>query len=129
MVPDAAREALIMAEARRAAERVVAAVATRAQAAAGEDAGTLAEAAGHELENYSRSLLTLLVSAAGGCQEPACAAWVRCRFHEFIGEVGSALRDAVQAPEARHVVAQTLQRKVLEAEDELRAALGAPSAP
>lgn len=129
MVPDAAQEAHVMAEVRNAADRIVGALASRVRSASAGDAESLAELAGYELAEYARTLLALLVSAAGGCQDqdPESAAWVRCRFHESIGQVGSDLRDIVQAPELRHLVAQTLQRKVLEAEDELRSALGTPS--
>lgn len=129
MVPDHLADERVMAEARRAADGFVRTLAARVQSSSTQDASGLAEQAGQELEDYSRALLDSLILAAGGAHDAEGSAWVQRRFHQCIGELGSALRDVVRTSEGRHAVAQTLQRKVFEAENELRSALTAAETP
>jgi hypothetical protein len=121
MVPDASREAEVVADIRRAAQRMVDLLA--AQAAPDGDVGALAELAGHELEQFARWLLQTLLAASEGAHDPDAASWVEHHYHESVADVGAALRDAIRVSAARHAVAQTLQAKVFEAEIELRDAL------
>jgi hypothetical protein len=129
MTPDAAREAQVLLEARRAVQRLVDTLRERARSSAEGDVARLAELAGLEMEDHAKFLLKLLVAAAEGAQEPEGAAWVQHRFHDCVGKAAIALRDAITLSGARHAVAQTLQRKVFEAENALRSALSAPDAP
>jgi hypothetical protein len=121
MVPDASREAEVVADIRRAAQRIVDLLAS--QAAPDGDVGALAELAGQELEQYARWLLRTLLAAAGGAHEPDAVSWVQHHYHEAVAGVGTSLRDAIRVSAARHAVAQTLQAKLFEAEIELREVL------
>jgi hypothetical protein len=134
MVPDVVREAEVLVEVKAAADRVVSALAAEAQrAGAGpHEVTALSAFAGRELEEYASTLLSTLLVAASGARDADGAAWVQRHFHACLGEVGLALRDAIKGSTTRHAVAQILQRKVFEAENELRAALAtglAPGAP
>jgi hypothetical protein len=122
MVPDSQRDAEIMSEAHETARQLINVLSDRARANAADEV-ELAELAGRELEGYARALLDRLITASDGALEQDGAEWVQRRFHESIGEIGVALRDAIQLSTARHAVAQALQRKVFEAESELRSAL------
>jgi hypothetical protein len=127
MIPDSTREAQVLRETRDAAARLIAAVSDRARtqsdATPEEDVAALSAFAGHELEAFAANMLSSLIAATGGALDASDAAWVQRHFHACLGEVGTALREAIDVSAIRHAVAQTLQRKVFEAELNLCVAL------
>ena len=89
--------------------------------------GTLAERetlAGLLFKKYSCELLEdLLRVAATDDNGDDGHSWVRRRHDEQLLELGRQLRDAFPEGEARHAVAQIIQRELLEAERRLKYAL------
>jgi hypothetical protein len=85
--------------------------------------------AGRLFREYSCELLEdlLRVSATGDNSDGA--SWVRRRHDEQLLELGRQLRDAFPEGEARHAVAQVIQRELLEAERRLKGALKIPAPP
>ena len=92
-----------------------------------DHSGTLAERevlAGLLFRKYSCELLEdLLRVAATDDNGDDGHAWVRRRHDEQLLELGRQLRDAFPEGEARHAVAQIIQRELLEAERRLKFAL------
>src|SRR5262245_14040369 len=89
--------------------------------------GNLAERgalAGLLFRKYSCELLENLTRvAATGDNGDDEHSWVRRRHDEQLLELGRQLRDAFPEGEARHAVAQIIQRELLEAERRLKYAL------
>jgi hypothetical protein len=85
------------------------------------------ELAGSLFRQYSCELLKdlLRVAPAGDISD---GTWLRHRHDEQLLELGRELRDAFPEGEARHAVAQVIQRELLEAERRLKCALKAPVA-
>jgi hypothetical protein len=94
-------------------------------------AGTAAERqalAGSIFRQYSCELLKDLLRVAtteDKTETPSSlmSSWVRRRHDEELLELGRELRDAFPEGEARHAVAQVIQRELLEAERRLKYAL------
>lgn len=96
------------------------------------------EMAGSIFRQYSCDLLKDLLrvaamddKAADGSTSPTpTSSWVRRRHDEELLELGRELRDSFPEGEARHAVAQVIQRELLEAERRLKFALqpGHPAA-
>lgn len=83
--------------------------------------------AGALFRQYSYELLEdlLRVAARDDNSDPA---WIRRRHDEQLLELGRVLRDVFPEGEARHAVAQVIQRELLEAERRLKLALRLPGA-
>jgi hypothetical protein len=89
-------------------------------------AGTVAERqelAGLLFRQYSCDLLKDLLRVAATDDISRSATWVRRSHDEQLLELGRELRDAFPEGEARHSVAQVIQRELLEAERRLKCAL------
>lgn len=87
-------------------------------------AGTPAEReqlAGSLFRKYSCELLEDLLRVAA--MDDNGEDWLRRRHDEELLELGRQLRDAFPEGEARHAVAQVIQRELLEAERRLKCAL------
>lgn len=84
--------------------------------------------AGALFRQYSCDLLEdlLKVASTGDNEDPT---WVRRSHDEHLLELGRELRDAFPEGEARHSVAQVIQRELLEAERRLKCALKLPVPP
>lgn len=80
--------------------------------------------AGMLFRQYSCELLEDLLRVAPAEDNAGAAAWVRRRHDEQLLELGRELRDAFPEGEARHAVAQIIQRELLEAERRLKSAFG-----
>lgn len=95
-------------------------------------AGTSAERealAGDLFRQYSHDLLEDLLKVASAGDKPDGISWVRRRHDEQLLELGRQLRDSFPEGEARHAVAQVIQRELLEAERRLKSALNIPTPP
>lgn len=95
------------------------------------DAAQREALAGSLFRQYSYDLLDLLedllrVTSAGDNGE--APAWVRRCHDEQLLKLGRELRDTFPEGEARHAVAQVIQRELLEAERRLKSALRRPAA-
>jgi hypothetical protein len=89
-------------------------------------AGGLAERealAGLLFRKYSCELLEDLLRVAPTDDNGDGSSWVRRRHDEQLLELGRQLRDQFPEGEARHAVAQVIQRELLEAERRLKCAL------
>jgi hypothetical protein len=94
--------------------------------------GTLAERqamAGSVFRQYSCELLEDLLRVSPTGDNGDASAWVRRRHDEQLLEFGRELRDVFPEGEARHSVAQVIQRELLEAERRLKSALKLPVPP
>ena len=78
--------------------------------------------AGVLFRQYSCDLLEDLLRVAPTDDNGSTVAWVRRRHDEQLLELGRELRDAFPEGEARHAVAQIIQRELLEAERRLKLA-------
>jgi hypothetical protein len=85
--------------------------------------------AGSLFRKYSCELLEDLLRFAGMDDNGDGPGWVRRRHDEQLLELGRELRDVFPEGEARHAVAQIIQRELLEAERRLKAALKLPLPP
>jgi len=85
--------------------------------------------AGRIFREYSCELLEDLLRVSATGDNPEGASWVRRRHDEQLLELGRQLRDAFPEGEARHAVAQVIQRELLEAERRLKCALKLPVPP
>ena len=88
--------------------------------------------AGSLFRQYSCELLeNLLRVAAGGDNDNdnGDGGWVRRSHDDQLIELGRGLRDAFPEGDARHAVAQVIQRELLEAERRLKIALKLPLHP
>lgn len=95
-------------------------------------AGSAAERealAGSLFRQYSYELLEDLLKVAARGDNGGSPGWVRRRHDEQLLELGRVLRDAFPEGEARHAVAQVIQRELLEAERRLKLALRVPGGP
>jgi hypothetical protein len=93
-------------------------------------AGSVAERqelAGVLFRQYSCDLLKDLLTVAAA-DDISRATWVRRSHDEQLLELGRELRDAFPEGEARHAVAQVIQRELLEAERRLKCALQSDAA-
>ena len=81
--------------------------------------------AGVLFRQYSCDLLEDLLRVAPTDDNGSSVAWVRRRHDEQLLELGRELRDAFPEGEARHGVAQIIQRELLEAERRLKSAFRA----
>ena len=118
------------ADSHRALERAAAAR-NRAVGRLVEHAGSPAERealAGALFRQYSCELLEDLLRVAA-VDDNGDGVWVRQSHDEQLLELGRDLRDAFPEGEARHAVAQVIQRELLEAERRLKSALRLPSHP
>ena len=79
--------------------------------------------AGLLFRKYSCELLEDLLRVAAMDDNGDGSSWVRRRHDEQLLELGRQLRDAFPQGEARHAVAQVIQRELLEAERRLKFAL------
>ena len=110
----------------------------RAAVARNQAIGRLAEHAGSPAERealagslfrqYSCELLENLLRVAS-VDDNGDGLWVRRSHDEQLLELGRGLRDAFPEGDARHAVAQVIQRELLEAERRLKTALRLPSQP
>ena len=87
------------------------------------------ELAGSLFRQYSCELLKDLLRVAPAEDNSGALAWVRRRHDEYLLELGRELRDAFPEGEARHAVAQIIQRELLEAERRLKSAFRAAPVP
>ena len=78
--------------------------------------------AGTLFREYSRELLEDLLRISTGLENGE-GTWLRERHDEQLLELGRELRDVFPEGEARHGVAQVIQRELLEAERRLKCAL------
>ena len=78
--------------------------------------------AGVLFRQYSCELLEDLLRVSPTDDNGSSVAWVRRRHDEQLLELGRELRDAFPEGEARHAVAQIIQRELLEAERRLKSA-------
>lgn len=85
------------------------------------------ELAGAIFRQYSYELLEDLLRVAPTADNGD--SWLRRRHDEQLLELGRELRDAFPEGEARHAVAQVIQRELLEAERRLKCALKLPAHP
>lgn len=85
--------------------------------------------AGNLFRQYSCDLLEDLLKVASADDKAAGTGWVRRRHDEQLLELGRQLRDSFPEGEARHAVAQVIQRELLEAERRLKYALNLPVPP
>lgn len=85
--------------------------------------------AGDLFRKYSRELLEDLLKVASAGDKAEGTTWVRRRHDEQLLELGRQLRDSFPEGEARHAVAQVIQRELLEAERRLKYALNLPVPP
>jgi hypothetical protein len=85
--------------------------------------------AGLVFRQYSCELLEDLLKVAAGGDNGERSTWIRRRHDEQLVELGRQLRDAFPQGEARHAVAQVIQRELLEAERRLKSALLIPAPP
>lgn len=85
--------------------------------------------AGSLFRQYSYELLKDLLRVAPTDDKAEGPSWVRRRHDEQLLELGRELRDAFPEGEARHAVAQIIQRELLEAERRLKSALKIPVPP
>ena len=85
--------------------------------------------AGVLFRQYSCELLEDLLRVAATGDNREGSNWVRHRHDEELLELGRELRDAFPEGEARHAVAQVIQRELLEAERRLKVALNLPVPP
>ena len=81
------------------------------------------ELAGSLFRQYSCDLLKDLLKVAPTGDNLYGPSWVRRSHDEQLLELGRELRDAFPEGEARHAVAQVIQRELLEAERRLKGAL------
>jgi hypothetical protein len=86
------------------------------------------EFAGVLFRQYSCDLLTDLLRVAVTDDNSRGASWLRHSHDEQLLELGRELRDVFPEGEARHAVAQVIQRELLEAERRLKCALQACAA-
>ena len=94
--------------------------------------GTAAEReslAGSLFRQYSYELLEDLLRVAPTGDKGEGGLWIRRRHDEQLLELGRELRDTFPEGEARHAVAQIIQRELLEAERRLKCALKLPVPP
>lgn len=84
--------------------------------------------AGSLFRQYSCELLENLLRVAS-VEDNGDSGWVRRSHDEQLLELGRGLRDAFPEGDARHAVAQVIQRELLEAERRLKTALRLPSQP
>lgn len=85
--------------------------------------------AGSIFRQYSSELLEDLMKVAAmddNGDNGEGSSWVRKRHDEQLLELGRQLRDSFPEGEARHAVAQIIQRELLEAERRLKSALNIP---
>jgi hypothetical protein len=82
--------------------------------------------AGSIFRQYSSELLEDLMKVASRDDNGEGSSWVRKRHDEQLLELGRQLRDSFPEGEARHAVAQIIQRELLEAERRLKSALNVP---
>lgn len=85
--------------------------------------------AGSLFHDYSCDLLEDLLRVAATGDNGDQSGWVRRCHDEELLEFGRVLRDAFPEGEARHAVAQVIQRELLEAERRLKTALKLPVPP
>lgn len=83
------------------------------------------ELAGVLFRQYSCDLLKDLLTVAATDDNSHGPTWIRRSHDEQLIELGRELRDAFPEGEARHAVAQVIQRELLEAERRLKCALHA----
>ncbi len=83
--------------------------------------------AGSIFRQYSCELLKDLLRVAS--TDDKAEGWIRRRHDEELLELGRELRDSFPEGEARHAVAQVIQRELLEAERRLKFALQPPGHP
>jgi hypothetical protein len=81
------------------------------------------ELAGVLFRQYSCDLLKDLLRVAVTDDNSRGPSWIRRSHDEQLLELGRELRDAFPEGEARHAVAQVIQRELLEAERRLKCAL------
>ena len=124
MLPDKTTERELLATADLERHRIVEAMAVRC-AVGGTDTSALSTSAGAELETYARDLLRALTHAVSGAWDKQTISWIADRYDECLAKLATALRDLIDESGLRHDVAQALQRKMLEAELCLGAALDA----
>ena len=86
------------------------------------------EFAGSLFRQYSCDLLKDLLRVAAADDNSHRPTWIRRSHDEQLIELGRELRDAFPEGEARHAVAQVIQRELLEAERRLKCALQASDA-
>lgn len=86
------------------------------------------ELAGVLFRQYSCDLLKDLLRVAVIGDNSRGPSWIRRSHDEQLLELGRELRDAFPEGEARHAVAQVIQRELLEAERRLKCALQASGA-
>ena len=86
------------------------------------------ELAGALFRQYSCELLKDLLRVATTGDNLRGPSWIRRSHDEQLLELGRELRDAFPEGEARHAVAQVIQRELLEAERRLKGALQGPDA-
>lgn len=87
------------------------------------------EFAGVLFRQYSCDLLKDLLRVAAADDNSRAPTWIRRRHDEQLIELGRELRDVFPEGEARHAVAQVIQRELLEAERRLKCALQTSEAP
>ena len=87
------------------------------------------ELAGVLFRQYSCDLLKDLLRVAATDDNLRGPGWVRRSHDEQLVELGRELRDAFPEGEARHAVAQVIQRELLEAERRLKCALQSSDSP
>jgi hypothetical protein len=123
VIPDKSTEIRILSEISQACERLVQQVSERIIRHGPTSGPALSQFASAALERYSEAILGPLLSATSRTPGGPADEWVTGQFHAGLELAGVALRTTLAQSQLRHAVAQSLQRKMFEAESMLRRAL------
>jgi hypothetical protein len=123
VIPDKSTEIRILREISQACERLVEQVSERIARHGPMSGPALSHFASAALERYVEAILRPLLSATSGTPGGPADEWVTGQFHAGLELAGGALRTTLAESQLRHAVAQSLQRKMFEAESMLRRAL------
>ena len=123
MIPDKSTEIRILGEISQACERLVEQVSERIARHGPTSGPALGQFASAALERYSEAILRPLLAATSGTPGGSADEWVTGHFQAGLERAGGALRVILAGSQLRHAVAQSLQRKMFEADSMLRRAL------
>jgi hypothetical protein len=123
VIPDKNTQIRIQGEISQACDRLVELVSERIVRHGPMSGPGLGHFASSALERYAEAILGSLLSATPDSPDQAADEWVTGQFHAGLELAGGALRRTLSESQLRHAVAQSLQRKMFEADSMLRRAL------